>query len=99
MNRRLPAAAAVVFAVLYAAALLMVPPLPGIEKPGDAVVSHLRDHTGPIRLQALMVTLGSLALVIVLGYARTKLDGPGGYVFTRTLSMNCGSLLILNVST
>jgi hypothetical protein len=82
MNRRLPISAAVAFAVLYAGALLMVPPLPGVDKPGSAVVSHLIEHAGAIRLQALLLTLGSLALVIILGYARTRLDGPAGYVFT-----------------
>jgi len=46
MNGRLPVAAAVVFAVLYGGALFMVPPLPGIDKPGGAVVSHLSDHAG-----------------------------------------------------
>lgn len=77
-----PVGAAVVFAVLYTTGVLMVGALPGIDKPGTAVVSHLRDHGGQMRVQTLLVTLGSLALVTVLGYARARLDGPSAYVFT-----------------
>jgi hypothetical protein len=82
MSRRIPLVAGIVFAVLFALALLMVPPLPGMDQPGSAVVSHLRDHADLLRLQALLLTLGFLALVIVLSYARTRLDGPAGYAFT-----------------
>src|SRR6476620_11611499 len=42
-----------------------------------------------MRMQALMVTFGALALVVVLGYARDRLTGPPGYVFT------IGSALVL----
>jgi hypothetical protein len=77
-----PVGAAVVFAVLYATGVLMVGALPGIDKPGTAVVSYLRDHGGQMRVQTMLVTLGSLALVTVLGYARARLDGPSAYVFT-----------------
>jgi len=77
-----PVGAAVVFAVLYTTGVLMVGALPGIDKPGTAVVSHLRDHGGQMRVQTLFLTLGSLALVTVLGYARARLDGPSAYVFT-----------------
>jgi hypothetical protein len=89
MSRRIPLVAGIVFAVLFALALLMVPPLPGIDQPGSAVVSHLRDHAQLLRLQALLLTLGFLALVIVLSYARARLDGPAGYAFTM------GSALII----
>jgi hypothetical protein len=74
--------AGAVFAVLFAGALLMVPPLPGYDQSGDAVVAHISEHANGIRAQALLVTLGSLALVIVLGYARTRLEGAAGHVFT-----------------
>lgn len=89
MSRRIPLVAGIVFAVLFAIALLMVPPLPGIDQQGSAVVSHLRDHAGVLRLQALLIALGFLALVIVLSYARTRLEGPAGYAFT------IGSALII----
>jgi hypothetical protein len=89
MSRRIPLIAGIVFAVLFVLALAMVPPLPGIDQPGSAVVSHVRDHAGLIRLQALLLTLGFLALVIVLSHARTRLDGPAGYAFT------IGSALII----
>ena len=35
-----------------------------------------------MRAQALLVAFGSLALVVLLGYARDRLAGPPGYVFT-----------------
>jgi hypothetical protein len=82
MAHRLPQVAGVVFAVLFAVALLMVPPLPGIDKSGEAIVAHVVAHGSAIRLQALLVALGSLALVIVRGYARTRLDGAAGHVLT-----------------
>ena len=82
MTRRLPQVAAVVFAVLAGGALVMVPPLPGIDKSGDAIVAHVAAHASALRLQALLVALGSLALVIVLAYARAKLDGAAGYMVT-----------------
>ena len=82
MTRRLPQVAAVVFAVLFVGALLMVPPLPGLDSSGDAVVAHVVAHASALRLQALFVALGSLALVTVLAYARDRLDGPAGYVVT-----------------
>jgi len=40
-------------------------------------------------VQALLLTLGFLALAIVLAYARSRLDGPAGYAFT------IGSALII----
>src|SRR5215217_8656925 len=74
--------AGIAFAVLYAAALLAVPTLPGIDRPGYDIVSHVNEHSGAMRMQALLVTFGSLALVVLLGYARDRLAGPPGYVFT-----------------
>jgi hypothetical protein len=82
MDRRIPMIAGIAFAVLYAAALLMVPTLPGIDKPGYDIVSYVSGHSGAMRVQALLVTFGSLALVVVLGYARDRLAGPWAYVFT-----------------
>ena len=61
--------------VLFAAALLMVPTLPGIDKPGYDIISHVDEHSGAMRMQALLVTLGSLALVVVLEFARV-FDAP-----------------------
>jgi len=89
MNRRIPLVAGIVFAALFIAALLMVPPLPGIDQPASAVVAYFREHSSALRLQALLLTLGFLALVIVLVHARTRLQGPAGYAFT------IGSALII----
>jgi hypothetical protein len=82
MDRRVPMIAGIAFAVLFAAALLTVPTLPGIDKPGYDIVSFLSEHSGAMRMQALLVTFGCLALVVVLGYARDRLAGPSAYVFT-----------------
>jgi hypothetical protein len=82
MAHRLPQVAGVVFAVLFAVALLMVPPLPGIDESGEAIVAHVVAHGSAIRLQAVLVALGSVALVIVLGHARTRVDGAAGHVLT-----------------
>src|SRR4029078_3552917 len=70
MDRRIPMIAGIAVAVLFASALLMVPALPGIDKPGYDIVSHVNEHSGAMRMQALVVTFGSLALVVVLGFAR-----------------------------
>ena len=82
MVRRVPLVAAVVFAVLSVFAVVVVPLGPGVERPGSDVVDHLGAHAGMIRLQALLTALALLALVVVGGYARDRLDGPAGYVFT-----------------
>src|SRR4051812_33821780 len=82
MDRRVPMIAGIAFAVLFTAALLMVPTLPGIDKPGYDIVSFVTAHSGAMRMQALVLTFGSLALVVVLGYARDRLTGPSAYVFT-----------------
>lgn len=89
MDRRIPMIAGIAFAVLFAAGLLMVPTLPGIDKPGYDIVSHVTEHSDAMRAQALLVTFGCLALVVVLGCARDRLSGPEGYVFT------VGSALVL----
>jgi hypothetical protein len=81
--------AGIAFAVLYTAALLGVPAIPGTDKPGFDIVSYVNEHSGGMRVQALLVTFGSLALVVVLGHARDRLAGPPGYVFT------IGSALVL----
>ena len=81
--------AGITFAVLFAAGLLMVPTLPGIDKPGYDIVSHVNEHSDAMRMQVLLVTFGCLALVVVLGFARDRLSGPEGYVFT------IGSALVL----
>jgi hypothetical protein len=70
------------FAVLYVAGLSLVVGLPGVDKSGDAVVSFLRDHASAVRLQGLLVAWGALALVVILAYARERLEGPFAYVFT-----------------
>src|SRR5258705_2069184 len=82
MDRRIPMIAGIAFAVLFAAALLMVPTLPGIDRPGYDIVSHVHQHSGAMRMQALLVTFRSLALVVVLRYARDRLACPSGHVFT-----------------
>jgi hypothetical protein len=89
MDRRIPMIAGITFAVLFAAGLLMVPTLPGIDKPGYDIVSHVNEHSSAMRMQALLVTFGCLALVVVLGFARDRLSGPESYVFT------IGSALVL----
>src|ERR1700726_2928082 len=81
MDRRIPMIAGNPFAVLLDAALLTVPTLPGIDKPGYDIVSFVNEHSGAMRMQAMLGTFGSLALVGVLGYARDRLPGPPGYVF------------------
>jgi hypothetical protein len=78
----MPLAAAVAFAVLSVFAVVVVPLGPGIERPGVDVVEHIGAHSGMIRLQALLTALAMLAAVVIIGYARDRLDGPAGYVFT-----------------
>jgi len=82
MSRRIPQLAAIAYTLLFLGALLTVPPPPEIDRSGAEVVAHLTEHATALRVQALLFTLGSLALVIVLGHARTRLDGAAGYVFT-----------------
>jgi hypothetical protein len=82
MVRRVPLVAAIAFAVLAVFAVVVVPLGPGIERPGSEVVEHIGAHAGMIRLQALLAALAMLAAVVVIGYARDRLDGPAGYMFT-----------------
>lgn len=82
MTRRLPQLAAITFAVLFACALMITPLSPGIDRSGESIAAHLNEHATALRVQALLAVLGTLALVVVLGFARTRLDGAAGYVFT-----------------
>ncbi len=82
MDRRTPMIAGIAFAVLFTVALVMVPTLPGIDKPGYDIVSYVNEHAAAMRAQALLVAFGSLALVVLLGYARDRLTGPPAHVFT-----------------
>jgi hypothetical protein len=82
MDRRTPMIAGIAFAALYAVALLMIPRLPGIDEPGSDIVAHVKDHSGSMRMQALLLAFGALALVLLLGCARELLTGPSRSVFT-----------------
>ena len=82
MDRRTPMIAGIAFAALYAIALVMFPQLPGIDMPGAGIVSHVDDHSAALRAQALLLAFGSLALAVLFGFARHRLSGPAGYVFT-----------------
>lgn len=82
MVRRVPLTAAVAFAVLSVLAVVVVPLGPGVDRPGSEVVDHITEHAGAIRLQALLTALALLAAVVVIGYARDRLTGPAGYVFS-----------------
>lgn len=82
MVRRTPMTAGIAFALLYAVALVLVPRFPGIDKPGSAIVAHVVEHSSEMRAQALLLAFGSLALVVLLGFARERLTGPASYVFT-----------------
>src|SRR3979409_1604290 len=82
MDRRIPMIAGIGFAVLFTVPLLTVPTIPAIHTPRYDIVSFVNEHSGAMRMQALLVTFGSLALVVVLGCARDRLTGPPGYVFT-----------------
>ncbi len=75
-------AAAVAFAVLSVFAVVVVPLGPGVDRPGSEVVEYIGAHAGMIRLQALLTALALLATVVIVGYARDRLDGPAGYIFT-----------------
>ena len=82
MVRRVPLAAAIAFGVLSVFAVVVVPLGPGLERPGSEIVKHIGEHAGMIRLQALLTALAMLAAVVVIGYARDRLDGPAAYIFT-----------------
>ncbi|GJF16947.1 hypothetical protein NGTWS1803_33820 [Mycolicibacterium cyprinidarum] len=61
--------AGVAFAVLYATAVVFLHALPG-------------SSAGVMRIQALLLAFATLAVVVVLGFARDRLTGPPGYLFT-----------------
>lgn len=82
MDRRTPMIAGIAFAALYAVALLVIPRLPGIDEPGFEIVAHVKEHAASMRVQALLLAFGSLALVLLLGCARELLTGPSRSVFT-----------------
>ncbi len=80
--RKAPLAAAIAFAVLSVLAVVVVPLGPGVERSGAEVVDHLTAHADMIRLRALFAAGALLAAVVVIGYARERLDGPAGHIFT-----------------
>lgn len=79
--RRTPRIAAVAFAVLSVLAVIVVPLGPGIDQPGSEVVDHLTSYGGAVRLRALLAILALLAFVVVVGYARERLEGAAGHIF------------------
>ena len=79
--RRMPLIAAVAFAVLSVLAVIVVPLGPGIDQPGSEVVDHLSAYGGAVRVRALLGALALLALVVVVGYARERLEGAAGHIF------------------
>lgn len=81
MVRRVPLAAAIAFAVLSVLAVVVVPLGPGVERSGADVVDHVSAHADGIRLRALLTAVALLALVVVIGYARDRIDGPAGRIF------------------
>ena len=74
--------AGIAFALLFTIALTTVPTLPGIDRAGYDIVKHVNENAGAMRAQALLVTFGSLALVVVLSHARDRLTGPYAFMFT-----------------
>ncbi|MCZ0731318.1 hypothetical protein [Mycolicibacterium iranicum] len=81
MNRRAPMIAGVAFAVLYAAAVLVLPALPNPEP-------------GVVRIQALLLTFSVLAVVVVLAFARDRLAGPPAHLFTIGSAVTVAQLCI-----
>lgn len=82
MFSRVPLVAAVTFAVLSVLAVVVVPLGPGIGAAGSDVVDHVGAHAGMIRLQALLTALALVALAVIAGHARTRLEGAAGHIFT-----------------
>lgn len=72
---------AIAFAVLSVLAVIVVPLGPGVEQSGSAVVEHLVAHSGAVRMRALLAAPALLALVVFIGHARERVDGPAGHVF------------------
>lgn len=73
--------AGIAFAVLYATAVLVLPALPGPDP-------------GIIRVQALFLAFSALALVVVLAFARDRLDGPPAHLFTIGSSVAVANLCV-----
>ncbi|MEW5810105.1 MAG: hypothetical protein AB1925_11670 [Actinomycetota bacterium] len=69
MNGRAPMIAGAAFAVLYATAVVFLHALPGADP-------------GVTRVQALLLTFATLALAVVLAFARDRLSGPPAHLFT-----------------
>ena len=61
--------AGIAFAVLYAAAVVVLHALPGSDP-------------GVLRVQALLLIFAALALAVLLAFARDQLDGPPARLFT-----------------
>lgn len=61
--------AGIAFAVLYAAAVLVIPALPDPDE-------------GAARAQALLLAFSAFALAVVLAFARDRLSGPSAHLFT-----------------
>lgn len=74
--------AATAFAVLTVLAVVVVPLGPGVERSGSEFADHIAAHAGMIRLRALLTALALLAAVVVIGYARDRLEGPAGHIFS-----------------
>ncbi len=62
--------AGLAFAVLYATAVLVIPTTSGV------------DDDAAARVQALLLAFSTLGLVVVLTFARDRLTGPSGHLFT-----------------
>lgn len=92
--RRAPLLSAIAFAVLSVVAVIVVPLGPGVEQPGSAVVEHLIAHGGAVRVRALLAALALLALVVVVGHARERLDGPAGHIFVVGAAVFVGQVVV-----
>lgn len=75
-------AAAIAFAVLSVLSVVVAPLSPRADRPGSDVVEHVTRYAGMIRLQALLTSLALLAVAVLIGYARDRLAGPAGHIFT-----------------
>lgn len=92
--QRASLAAAIGFAVLSVIAVVVVPLGPGIELPGSELVAHLAANAGVIRLRALLTALALIALVVVIGHARERIDGPAGHIFIVGAAVLVASMMV-----
>lgn len=76
-----PLGAAIAFAVLSVFAVVVVPLGPSTDLPGSELVAHVSAHAGMIRLRALLTALALIALVVVIGHARERMEGAVGHIF------------------